>query len=73
MKPRIILAEAPMPDGSALRLEEHDGRMSLLIHGQQICGPATRAAEEELARRASRNCGLPVSASAMHSPPQRRN
>jgi spermidine synthase len=35
-----------------LALQEHDGRKSLLIHGQQICGPATRAAEEELARLA---------------------
>lgn len=52
MKPRHTLAEAPLPDGSTLLLQEHDDRMSLLIHGQQICGPATRAAEEELARLA---------------------
>lgn len=52
MKPRITLAETPLPDGSTLSLQEHDGRKSLLIHGQQICGPATRAAEEELARLA---------------------
>jgi spermidine synthase len=52
MKPRITLAEAPLPDGGSLTLQEHDGRISLLIHGQQICGPATRAAEEELARLA---------------------
>lgn len=52
MKPRINLAETPLPDGSILTLQEHDGRKSLLIHGQQICGPATRAAEEELARLA---------------------
>ena len=50
MKPRITLAEIRLPDGSTLTLQEHDGRKSLLIHGQQICGPATRAAEEELAR-----------------------
>ncbi len=49
MKPRITLAETPLPDGSTLALQEHDGRKALLIHGQQICGPATRAAEEELA------------------------
>lgn len=52
MKPRINLAETALPDGSILTLQEHDGRKSLLIHGQQICGPATRAAEEELARLA---------------------
>jgi spermidine synthase len=52
MKPRITLAECPLADGSTLSLQEHDGRKSLLIHGQQICGPATRAAEEEMARLA---------------------
>ncbi len=52
MKPRITLAEATLPDGSTLVLQEHDARKSLLIHGQQICGPATSAAEEELARLA---------------------
>ena len=52
MKPRITLAEAKLPEGGSLALQEHDGRKFLLIHGQQICGPATRAAEEELARLA---------------------
>ncbi|MES2996953.1 MAG: hypothetical protein V4733_09095 [Verrucomicrobiota bacterium] len=52
MKPRINLAETTLPDGNVLTLQEHDGRLALLIHGQQICGPATRAAEEELARLA---------------------
>lgn len=52
MKPRITLAETQLPDGNTLTLQEHDGRKSLLVHGQQICGPATRAAEEELARLA---------------------
>jgi spermidine synthase len=52
MKPRITLAETLLPDGNTLSLQEHDGRKSLLVHGQQICGPATRAAEEELARLA---------------------
>lgn len=52
MKPRINLAETQLPDGNILTLQEHDGRKSLLVHGQQICGPATRAAEEELARLA---------------------
>lgn len=52
MKPRITLAEATLPDGSTLALQEHDGRKSLVIHGQQICGPATRAVEQELARLA---------------------
>ncbi len=41
-----------MTDGNILALQEHDGRKFLLVHGQQICGPATRAAEEELARLA---------------------
>lgn len=52
MKPRITLAETQLPDGNILALQEHDGRKSLLVHGQQICGPSTRAAEEELARLA---------------------
>ena len=52
MKPRLTLAETALPDGSTLTLQEHDGRKSLLIHGQQICGPATRATEAELARLA---------------------
>lgn len=52
MKPRINLAETQLSDGSTLTLQEHDGRKSLLIHGQQICGAGTRAAEEELARLA---------------------
>jgi len=52
MKPRITLAETPLPDGNILTLQEHDDRKFLLVHGQQICGPATRAAEEELARLA---------------------
>lgn len=52
MKPRITLAETQLPDGNILTLQEHDDRKSLLVHGQQICGPATRAAEEELARLA---------------------
>lgn len=52
MKPRITLAETELPDGNILALQEHDGRKSLLVHGQQICGPSTRAAEEELARLA---------------------
>lgn len=52
MKPRITLAEIPLTDGNILALQEHDGRKSLTVHGQQICGPATRAAEEELVRLA---------------------
>ncbi len=49
MKPRITLAETTLTDGSPLALQEHDGRHYLLVHGQQICGPATAAAEKELA------------------------
>lgn len=52
MKPRLILAATRLPDGSPLELVEHDGRRSLEIHGQQICGPATRAAEQEAAKLA---------------------
>lgn len=53
MKPRITLAETTLSDNSTLLLQEHDGRRSLLIHGQQICGPSTRASEEELAKLAA--------------------
>ena len=52
MKPRITLAEAALPQGGVLTLQEHDGRKSLVIHGQQICGPATREVEQEMARLA---------------------
>jgi len=52
MKPRIVLAETTLPDGSPLELQEHDGRHSLVVHGQQLAGPATRATEEECARLA---------------------
>lgn len=52
MKPRISLAETKLDDGSLLILEEHDGRISLVSRGQQICGPATKSAEQELARLA---------------------
>jgi spermidine synthase len=52
MKPRITLAETLLADGSALALQEHDGRRYLLVHGQQIAGPATAAVEAELARLA---------------------
>lgn len=52
MKPRITLAKTTLPDGSPLELIEHDGRKSLEIQGQQICGPVTRAAEEEVAKLA---------------------
>lgn len=50
MKPRINLAETTFDDGTPLVLQEHDGRRYLLVQGQQICGPSTRAAEEELAK-----------------------
>ncbi|MGJ8633940.1 MAG: hypothetical protein ACSHX7_08470 [Luteolibacter sp.] len=53
MKPRINLAETTNADGTQLILQEHDGRRYLLVEGQQLCGPATRAAEEELARLAA--------------------
>jgi spermidine synthase len=53
MKPRITLAAADTEDGTSLELQEHDGRRYLLVHGQQICGPATRATEEELAKLAA--------------------
>lgn len=52
MKPRTTLAETLLSDGTPLCLQEHDGRISLSIHGQQICGPATRAVEEEMTRLA---------------------
>ncbi len=52
MKPRITLAEAALPDGNTLTLQSHDGRIAILSHGEQVCGPATRAGEEELGRLA---------------------
>lgn len=52
MKPRITLAEATTPGGHTLTLQSHDNRIAILSHGEQICGPATRACEEELARLA---------------------
>ncbi len=53
MKPRITLGETTLEDNSRLELQEHDGRRYLLVHGQQICGPATRATDEELAKLAA--------------------
>jgi hypothetical protein len=53
MKPRITLASTTLADGSPLELQEHDGRRYLLVEGQQICGPSTRASEEELAKLAA--------------------
>ncbi len=52
MKPRTTLATTQLPDGTPLVLQEHDGRHYLLVQGQQIAGPATQGAEEELARLA---------------------
>lgn len=53
MKPRITLGETQGEDGSILELQEHDGRRYLLVQGQQICGPATKATEEEIAKLAA--------------------
>lgn len=53
MKPRITLASTTLADGSPLELQEHDSRRYLLVEGQQICGPGTRASEEELAKLAA--------------------
>jgi spermidine synthase len=52
MKPRTTLATTQLSDGTPLVLQEHDGRHYLLVQGQQIAGPATQGAEEELARLA---------------------
>jgi hypothetical protein len=52
MKPRITLAETTFPAGGTLTLQSHDGRLALISAGEQICGPATRTSEEELARLA---------------------
>jgi spermidine synthase len=52
MKPRHTLAETKLPDGTSLVLQEHDARHYLIVQGQQIAGPATQPAEEELARLA---------------------
>ncbi len=53
MKPRIIHAHAPLPDGSTLELHEHDGRFYLHSHGQQWAGTGNRVAEDELAKLAT--------------------
>lgn len=52
MKPRVTLAETTLPDGGPLSLQEHDGRLSLISHGQQLCGPGTMHVEMETARLA---------------------
>lgn len=52
MKPRITLADTVLVDGSPLQLQEHDGRYSLVVRGQQIAGPSTKAAVQECARLA---------------------
>ena len=50
MKPRILLATTTLADGSVLQLHEHDSRRYLQIRDYQSAGPATRRAEQELAR-----------------------
>lgn len=52
MKPRIIVACTTLPDGRRLELHEHDGAPYLHLHGEQVIGGLTAAAEEELARTA---------------------
>jgi len=52
MKPRIVIATCPLPGGRVLELHEHDGRPFLHVHGEQVVGPLTAAAEDELARLA---------------------
>jgi hypothetical protein len=49
MKPRITLAEATLPSGEVLSLQEHDERRYLQTGGVQIAGPATARTERELA------------------------
>ncbi len=53
MKPRVILAQTTLADGSELILHEHDGRPYLTLDGVPTAGPATRASEEGMARLAS--------------------
>lgn len=53
MKPRITLAETAPGEATNLVLQEHDSRRYLLSEGRQICGPATRASEEEIAKLAA--------------------
>lgn len=53
MKPRLILDQYILPDGSELVLHEHDGRPYLTLDGIPTAGPATRASEEGMARLAS--------------------
>lgn len=49
MKPRVILEQATLPDGSVMILHEHDGRHYLSVDGIQTAGPSTRASEAEMA------------------------
>lgn len=49
MKPRVILEQSTLPDGSEIILHEHDGRHYLTIDGIQTAGPSTRVSEFEMA------------------------
>lgn len=49
MKPRVILEQSTLPDGSELILHEHDGRHYLTVDGIQTASPATRVSEFEMA------------------------
>jgi len=52
MKPRIVVASTRLPDGRLLELHEHDGEPYLHLHGEQVIGRLTAAAERELAASA---------------------
>ena len=49
MKPRIVVATIDLPDGRCLELHQHDGHPYIHLHGEQVIGRLTAAAEKELA------------------------
>ena len=74
MKPRIIVACTTLPDGRRLELHEHDGAPYLHLHGEQVIGGLTAAAEEELAQHRLRPvpAGAPAAGAGARPRPRPR-